>query len=67
VSLNDPNALRRAQLRKAAQLRAEFAFNDALARIDFLLDEVGPAKDAIAAEFARGELQETNDAQLGLD
>lgn len=55
----DENALRRAQLKKSASLRAEFNHQVALERIDFTLDVLEPAKKQIAEAFARGELDDT--------
>lgn len=60
----DANALRRAQLREAATLRAEFNHDVAMRRIDFTLDVLEPAKKAIADEFARGDLRDPRQPEL---
>lgn len=50
--------IRRAQLKKAAALRAAFNYNIALQRIDFNMDVLNPAKETIALDALKGNLPE---------
>ena len=48
--------VRRAKLKKAAQLRAQLMFKQNLERIDHRLDVIEPAQQEIEARAAQGEL-----------
>ena len=50
--------VRRAQLRQAAILRADFNLDTALQRIDHKIDVIEPAVKAISERAAQGELAE---------
>lgn len=52
----DVNDIRRAKLKKAAQLRAAFAYNQALERIDYRIDTVETELDKIDFNALNGEL-----------
>ena len=56
--MSDKDELRRAKLKKAALLRANFNARVALDRIDHKLDVVDPALKAIDEGAANGELPE---------
>jgi chromosome segregation ATPase len=47
--------IRRAKLKRAAQLRAQLAFEQNLARIDHRIDEIEPALDEIEQQAALGK------------
>ena len=52
----DVNDVRRAKLKKAAQLRAAFAYNQALERIDYRIDTIETELDEIDYAALNGEL-----------